>query len=104
MNDIELVKALLDAGRDFRIAEQVMADIPINAPREPSRPDAYDAWQEKLYEWKTSKVQAEILLQGAATRYLGLLFDAVADQVVAYISEHEDDHHHKRYSESVGDD
>ena len=35
MTNVEMVKALLDAGRDFRIAEQGAADIPVNAPREP---------------------------------------------------------------------
>lgn len=103
MKNVELVHALLDAGKDFRIAEQMMAEVPINPPVEPSNPDHWAQWQERLHEWKQSKAQAEAALNNAASRYLGLLFDAVSDQVESYIQDHEYDQH-KMHRSEPGDD
>lgn len=104
MTNVEMVRSLLDAGKDFRIAEQLLAEIPANPPRDPGREDLHEAWQERLHEWELGKAKAEGILQEAASRYLSLLFDAVSEQVEAWIRDHEYEQHKMHRSEPVGDD
>jgi hypothetical protein len=68
--------------------ESELADIPLKPPMRPTNEDYLDQWEAKCYEWKVEKGKRESALAQASRDYLSALFDAVAEQVDGYFSDH----------------
>ena len=93
MTNTELALKVLDAGKEVRIKESELADIPIKPPMRPTNEDYLDRWEEKCFEWKIEKGKRESALAQASRDYLSALFDAMAEQVAGYLSDHETIYH-----------
>ena len=104
MTDTERALRVLDAGKEVRIKESELADIPLKPPMRPSNEAHLAIWEQACFEWRTEKGKREAALAESARIYLSALFDAVADQVEAYINDHVAEYHRMRYGEPVGDD